>query len=583
MKRILLIIALLCPLMIVYAQKEDLRSIQRNLDDYNDYFQPEYVELNFDKDFYFSGENIWYSLHLTDQAYLSSSTSAVVYVDVRDKRDSVLIRQKVRCKQGLAHGEIALPKQFPTGYYKIVPFTLWMLNTGNYKASEKRIPIIHPANFSLKEEQRREEHKAQLLTINKTAPNSFTLNITAGTQGQLIAYNREEVRLNQKADPSVTVSLNFDKPGDRYVYVVLADDYGNILEKHVLANSNMRAEAFISMFGREEFSPGDQAEFSIDIKDKMGRPLAGNVSISIRPRDQVLDAVPVLEGEFSNYPTKTIENRPLRYDKEVFIYPPVKGSLPSIDFSVSVGAVPYTFPEASKSAIVSADVMKKIAQGYGQEVFYDTETGYNLPINIAYKPSDYAPLPSVEDFIREVVATVKVRKVKGQNEIFVRNSDTQSNIFFYKKPALVLIDGNVAKSADEMLNTPLSDIDKIEVLWETAKINSLSVFSYADQGIVSVTTKSKSAVMSGHDRLLGDFHQPLVFSNFKPSPNEQAVPVLMDPVYWNPEVKVDGKKRIAFRIPDDLGELTIMVKGFTEIGDYVTAEAKISVKLTAAK
>src|SRR6187402_1847867 len=114
------------------AQEDQLvKKAQRILNDYNDLYQPEYIDVNTDKEFYFAGERIWYALHLTNEPYSQSSLSNVAYMEIRDKRDSVIIRQKIKCKAGSGHGEILLPKQLPTGYFKLAAYTLWMKNTRN--------------------------------------------------------------------------------------------------------------------------------------------------------------------------------------------------------------------------------------------------------------------------------------------------------------------------------------------------------------------------------------------------------------------------------------------------------------------
>ena len=92
-------------------------------------YLPEYIDVHLDKDFYFIGDRIWYSLYLTNVPLSVSSLSIVAYVELRDSRDSIVFRQKLKCRDGLAHGDWLVSRKLTTGKYKLTAFTSWQRNT----------------------------------------------------------------------------------------------------------------------------------------------------------------------------------------------------------------------------------------------------------------------------------------------------------------------------------------------------------------------------------------------------------------------------------------------------------------------
>ncbi|CAN5436115.1 hypothetical protein BH09BAC3_BH09BAC3_07470 [soil metagenome] len=562
------------------AQSEKSVEIQKRLDQYSDHYQPEYTKLVFDKDLYFAGEKIWYSLWLWNDTNTSSSLSILVYVEIRDKNDSVLMRQKVKCKHGKAYGELSLPDRFPTGYYKIVAFTSWMRNVGSPGRYEHFIPIINREHPITKGSTTKIPERKSVLAVSRENPHSIKIGIPEGITGELLVINSQEVVYNKAIVNSAPILISLDIITNPIVTVLLFNTQGSIVDEQKLTNENVSTYVSVTASNKPAL-PRSSTDIFIELKDEDGHLINGNVSVSVRPKGAVVKQQG-LDASSANYESVlTKELVPLTYRKEIFIYPPSANTLPGVDFSSSMRPQPYEFSfqtGAGARIISEADLRKKITTYYSVNAFYEVEDDYNFKSNNSFETKKYAVLPTLEEFFRELVAQVKVKKLKGETVLRVRNSDNPAKIYFFNGSPMIIID-KVSSTASELLSIPLSDVDRIDVIWSTDAINALGIFSLADNGLVSVSTKSRIKYSQSKGEVFKDLHLPLKFSIPAFSDKEKFAPVMIDPLFWSPSVLISGKTKVTINTSDDLGLFLVEVKGITETGDHISGMTQINVSV----
>jgi hypothetical protein len=89
----------------------------------------EKVYLHFDKPYYAVGDTIWFKAYLTVGMHQLSGLSRVVYIDMINNQDSVVVTQKLPVTNGTSAGSIILPQSsFKEGNYRVVAYTAWMRN-----------------------------------------------------------------------------------------------------------------------------------------------------------------------------------------------------------------------------------------------------------------------------------------------------------------------------------------------------------------------------------------------------------------------------------------------------------------------
>lgn len=98
--------------------------------------------VHIDKDFYATGETIWFKTYLVDgTTHRKSDRSRLVYVDLLNQADSLVARKKIYVEHLGANGDIFLDEKLEQGTYTLRAYTRYMLNEKQPLFFEKKIPI----------------------------------------------------------------------------------------------------------------------------------------------------------------------------------------------------------------------------------------------------------------------------------------------------------------------------------------------------------------------------------------------------------------------------------------------------------
>ncbi len=142
--------------------------------------QQEKVYLHTDKSVYTVGDKLWfraYVVHAT--ATYPMIYSHFVYVDLLDRRDSVIQRVKVAERDSCFFGQIEIPKDLQQGDYCLRAFTYYMQNIGEDYFFKKKIRVINPKDSRVWTD----------VTYTKDRGNSYTATIRL-LDGQGEPYSR---------------------------------------------------------------------------------------------------------------------------------------------------------------------------------------------------------------------------------------------------------------------------------------------------------------------------------------------------------------------------------------------------------
>ncbi len=113
---------------------------------------PENVSLHFDKPYYAAGDTIYFKCYVTmGDRHKLTNISSVLHVDLINTKDAIDKSIKLQLVDGVAWGDFALGDSLPKGKYRIMAYTQWMRNGGNY--FDQTLPIgsiISDNNISAK-------------------------------------------------------------------------------------------------------------------------------------------------------------------------------------------------------------------------------------------------------------------------------------------------------------------------------------------------------------------------------------------------------------------------------------------------
>lgn len=105
----------------------------------------EKVYLHTDKDHYEAGDKVWFRAYLTNSFnHRLSDYSRFVYVELRDRQDSLYSRIKIGLRDSAFSGFMPLPTKLAQGDYFLRAYSFWMQNGGDDYVFRKKIRVINP-------------------------------------------------------------------------------------------------------------------------------------------------------------------------------------------------------------------------------------------------------------------------------------------------------------------------------------------------------------------------------------------------------------------------------------------------------
>ena len=146
----------------------------------------ERVYVQTDKNLYLAGEPIQMKLLTTDSELIPLVFSKVAYVELVD--DSLARLQiKIELTNGTGAGQMILPVDLPTGYYRLIAYTQFMRNEGVDVFFEKNIAVLNTfqSGYQPAEEEYNEENNLRSEISNFKLQTDKTT-YTTRTSGELI-------------------------------------------------------------------------------------------------------------------------------------------------------------------------------------------------------------------------------------------------------------------------------------------------------------------------------------------------------------------------------------------------------------
>lgn len=129
------------------AQFQDIETVEQKFKQYSSQNFQEKVFVHTDKNFYLSGETIWFKVYATEAlTNIPTPISKVAYVELYNQDKKPALQAKVPLKQAVGNAQFLLPLNLPTGNYTLRAYTNLMKNQDVHFAFEKPISIVNVFN-----------------------------------------------------------------------------------------------------------------------------------------------------------------------------------------------------------------------------------------------------------------------------------------------------------------------------------------------------------------------------------------------------------------------------------------------------
>ena len=516
-----------------------------------------------DRDFYLSGEEIWFVAYSSvNNKPFVTDFSQVLYVELISSDQKAIVKNKFKIEGGIAKGNFGIPEEALSGNYSLRAYTRFLRNIDPDSYFTSPITVINPerplpeqgqklpfqelkndaeipveiaANTSKKSYQQRELVDLTL-SVNTVGPQDFVhVSVSVVKQGTLKDFDNfyAENSRYQKINPSENL-LWLPEIRDVSISGIIRNKKTNLPETNAMI--------YISVLG-------ENLQFHI-INSRKNGEFVFSLNHVTGLRDVFICAAPDPEKDFELLINNDFAGN----------YPTTKESNAVIDTSYKkfIEEMYVNFQAASIYEI--KDSASHENSTAGSLIFGNPE--------ISVKISDFIELPTLEDVFKELVTAVSIKKKKGKSYFQVINAETSrmNNCEF------VFLDNVPVFDVDALLKIPPSKIERIDVINRTHYLGDFSL-----DGIILIWTNTdnfagftfpKESVFLEYQAITeaSDFTSP-DYSNA--DKKQSRLPDFRTLLYWNPEVSLqNGKASFSFYTSDYCAGYDVIVRGITPDGKF---------------
>ena len=539
----------------------------------------------------FSGENLHYKIYcFNEQDNSYTNLSKVAYVVLLDQNEQSIFEHRVQLFDGVGYGDFFIPVSVPSGNYKIIAYTQWMLNTKNHFYLGD-LSILNP--YQVNEAIIAKGTNESLVNgvSNSDITNSNSANKIGLSVDKEVYSKRDKVILTldnkfeeNKGSYSVSVvrKNTFSKAKD-----ISAVDFVKNQQDKIRSKQNVNV-------GSSVFLPEMRGELvygKIDNKQNASNSLKKDLGLSFpEEKDEVYFVSTDDNGEFVvNLSNRSSENKKLivevmgedRNEFTVNLY-----DIPKADFD-DLNFYDFKITPTLKDVIVERSVHNQIENNYynvkpdtlvtkeQKAPFYGEQDIYT------YKLDDYTRFPTVKETLIEVVEGMWSTRDENGKDIFgIRGYYPEQEEISYKP--LLLIDGVIEQDQDKIINSEAKGIVSISYIRDRYYLGS-KVFG----GIVLLETKNKDYAETRVANHITSVDLPQIkvpnkkYFTQKYDTNKayDRIPDYRNQLLWKQDVTFDSDQKIIQFFTSDLeGEFEIRLEGFNSLGVPVSIKKSFHVK-----
>lgn len=533
-----------------------------------------------DRDVYLAGETVWCSAFCVDAGTGGlSSLSSTVFLELHSARGKAL-EAKVALAEGRGGGNFELPRNLPTGNYRLIAYTALNRGERGYQYDGLCSKTISVYNIFSRERVEAGVKVVETLPVAPDAPaeageltlllpaafkagEGFSFQIESPAEATLCVSVSHADALPRNENPTIGNFLSALSSVVRpdYSEQILPDYEGEVIRGRIVG---FNPESRESLAGKYAFlsAPGNQSDIYASRIDSAGNLIffTGNI---FGQKEQITE----IEGIDPNLNCHVELESPFT---ATGVTPPLPLPLcASVAEALSVRAATMQIERRFKTDTLLEYLPRR------DNVLFEDNVGHR------YHLDDYTRFPLVKELFIEFILEVTVRERAGEQTIHVSIREGESNTNFSRQPALVLLDG-----------VPVFDHGKI-LDYDPLLVENIDVYPYVYfisgrqfDGVVNLETYKHTlpAMQFGSNVRVVNFQGvsfPAAYRREASSGDSAPTyPDYRQTAYWHPLVHIPAGGRVVLEglLPDYPGDFILTVEGLTSDGRPVRAERSFSVK-----
>ncbi len=544
-----------------------------------DTFSKEYTSIVVNTNLLLTGERLLYKVYNNKSSGVSSSLSKIIYVSLRNDRDSSVFYHKLNLENGSADGSFFIPATLETGCYKLLSYTNFSLNNKRDPVSEKDIYIINPFIRS----SPRSEKGIEVIEITSGPNDTNIKRKRTGPAGLVIKSDKKQYKVREQIRIDIE---NTDEEVD------LGNCVLSVRKRNPVRISNSeRTNARYSSSQNTYYIPEYRGELVsgkvLSVDDE--RPIAEQVvSLSIPGEEYLFKLDRTNEnGVFfftldEPYNTGSCVLQVTGKDREK--YTPVLFEK-KLEINTKVAPTKLKLDPGIKEWLLQRSIYVQVQNAYfDQQRILVAEDSPRVdpyrPVGRRFVLNDYTRFPSLRETFVEVINLARIRKKDDRFvfEVFDPRSPYKDGPWS-DLPPLLLIDGAFIQNPEEVIDYPVNEIESIYVFPRPYRHGPM-IF----RGIIDIETKSPETTQIGSKDYMNIFElQGLEKQKRYQSPDYSIdtftrIPDYRVQLHWEPRLDLTmPNKSVNFFASDVTGSYEIFLEGYTKDGNpfYVTHEFEI--------
>lgn len=564
------------------AQQRTILATNAQVEGFKD-IPKETIFVHYNSTLLFPGETLYYQIYCLDVDLLKQSNiSKIAYLTLINQNEKYIFKHKIKLKNGIGYGDFFIPADLPSGNYKILAYTRWMLNENNFYQGD--ISILNPY-------QGRSMNSANNFPLLRDS-----LNFNDDSEKNITAISLLENKYYEKRDK---VILNFDeltkknKSGNYSLSIVKKYPFDQSVFPHLLnfiskvkIQSSPNRNNLVAALNKKIFLPEMRGELISGIvshkeresihkeKIKLGISLPANSNqTTVIETDVKGNFIFDLSGRNRNGDElyiQVLKDSSKNYNIILDSFPqPIISNLKFFDFKIK--------PQM-KDHILQRSIYNQIENNYYQIkpdsiITQDKELPFYGKDGIyKYNLDDFTRFKTVKETLIEIVEGVWSTKDEAGKDYFaIRGLYLDQEEMGYKP--LLLIDGIIEQDHNKIINSNADDIESISYIRD---IYYLGVEIYGGVIIIKTKDNNYSELIDTEQvkRLkIGSIRNGLrkYFKYNYELDSYNTIPDYRHQLLWLPDLKINKKENKVILFTSDVeGEFLISLEGFTSDGQPVS-------------
>jgi hypothetical protein len=569
------------------------------------------VLVQFDRDFYLSGDKVWFSLFnygATTQRLVSETR--FMQFTLLNRSGKKIIQESIKVEKGRSTGQFILPLTLSTDEYLVhIGFAgeaaeefVYRTKLNIYNRQEaietvngNKLEFIDSENLNtetisqnikISSDKTSFEFKEKVgLTLGLDVAEKASISILVRPYQPDVAHIKVQPKNQfEKQNYREFKSLNFKSIGDH-----------NSLQYDLIRNSPVIAELRTSIYVPETKQlkgffrvTGDR--YTMDMSNLPGGLKSFYFSeFSFKPYIPPNAAWDYEKELFKDNLVPYFENEPMySWAPPVQDFESVMADAEFIKPSYSPAVLKYTWQQSIIGSVITSGVFESIPT---VETSLNSDAMFDIPL-FYKKASDYDAMDNMAEFLYEIVTGIRTFEKEAKQDVRVAFVGG-----VYQDAPLFLINGIPTRDTETVLNIPITDVIGAGVI-KDHKASGLVKYNrevrpfgdFGGSGIVVIHLKpgasnpfriAYSEMLKKNIYIIPETYPNAEYTLIK---DAGSIPDFRQTLYWNPELKLENDiNQLSFYASDIEGNYEVIIQGVSENGKIIYARYPFNVAQKASQ